>query len=183
VSFPIPDVLQDLFNKIFRKEESLYTREETPIQVMYEYGERSYRGVPIKYIDKIIARYASSYGTEIYTSIRDKHGNLLSTRKYLTKERPENLTDSGKLLEEIKQAEDAYDKEILDDPDVSELEKEWYWLRKKRIPIHRPSYHLHQHKHRHNHIESCIDPDDGDPGDGSGGVSGGVTLPGSTPTP
>jgi len=83
---PIPITLQDLFNKIYQKDESLYTREETPLNVIYLYGTRAYRGVTIPLIDKIIVEYDSSVGTEIYTAVRDEHGTLLSTHKEMRKE-------------------------------------------------------------------------------------------------
>ena len=89
--FQIPIQLQDLFNKIFQKQESLYTREETPVKVTYTYKERQYRGIPIPYIDKIVIEYASSYGTEVYTGVRDEQGNLLSTRKVISKQNPATM--------------------------------------------------------------------------------------------
>ena len=89
--FQIPIQLQDLFNKIFQKQESLYTREETPVKVTYTYKERQYRDVPVPYIDKIVIEYASSYGTEVYTGVRDDRGNLLSTRKVISKQNPATM--------------------------------------------------------------------------------------------
>lgn len=87
--FPIPAALQDIFNKIFRKEESFYTREETPHRTDLLYGERVYRGVSIPTIEKITLEYDTSVGTEIYTAVRDKNGVLIGTRKTMHRQPPE----------------------------------------------------------------------------------------------
>lgn len=89
--FSIPAAIQDIFNKLFGKEESLYTREETPHRTDLVYGERVYRGVSIPTIEKITLQYDSSIGTEIYTAVRDANGVLLGTRKTMHRETPDNI--------------------------------------------------------------------------------------------
>lgn len=91
LGFPIPDSLQDLFNKILRKEDSLSVREESPSSVDYTYREVVYRGVPVKVIDRITVVYPSSKPTEIFSAVRDTDGVLLGSRKSQHYESPEAL--------------------------------------------------------------------------------------------
>lgn len=81
MGFPIPDALQDLFNKILRKEDSISVREESPSSVDYTYKEVVYRGVPVKVLDQITVVYPSSKPTEIFSAVRDEAGTLLGSRK------------------------------------------------------------------------------------------------------
>lgn len=84
--FPIPDVLRDLFNKIFRKEQSLYTREEEPALMIPEFRTYSYRNVPVKLLSRVIFVYDDPVmPTEVYTVHRTgDDGNILKVTKVLT---------------------------------------------------------------------------------------------------
>ncbi len=68
--FPIPDLLQDFFNRILQKVESLYVRKEQAATVEYEYETIVYRGVPIKVIKQIKVQYDSSKPQEVFTAVR-----------------------------------------------------------------------------------------------------------------
>lgn len=83
--FPIPEALRDLFNKIFRKEQSLYTRSESPALTIPEFQEYSYRGVPIKLISRFIVKYDDPVmPTEVHTVHRSEDGTILKITKVLT---------------------------------------------------------------------------------------------------
>lgn len=83
--FPIPDALRDLFNKIFRKEQSLYTRSESPALTIPEFTEYSYRGVPIKLISRLTVKYDDPVmPTEVHTVHRAEDGTILKITKVLT---------------------------------------------------------------------------------------------------
>lgn len=84
--FPIPDFLRDLFNKVFRKEQSLYTRQEEPALMIPEFRTFSYRNVPVQLLSRIIFVYDDPVmPTEIYTMHRTgAEGTLLKVTKVLT---------------------------------------------------------------------------------------------------
>lgn len=84
--FPIPEVLRDLFNKIFRKEQSLYTREEEPALMIPEFRTYSYRNVPVKLLSRVIFVYDDPVmPTEVYTVHRTgDDGQILKVTKVLT---------------------------------------------------------------------------------------------------
>ncbi len=73
--FPIPETLQDFFNKILRKAESFYVRKEQAATVEYEYETIAYRGVPIEVIKRISVMYDSTKPQEIFTAIRSSEGD------------------------------------------------------------------------------------------------------------
>ena len=86
--FPIPDQLLDFFNKIFRKKESLYTRQEHATDVEYEYETFMYRGVPIQVIKTVVVKYASSSPYETFTAIREgPEGTLVGSHKVISSNR------------------------------------------------------------------------------------------------
>lgn len=84
--FPIPEFLHDLFNKIFRKEQSLYTRKESPALTIPEFKTYSYRGVPIQLLTRLIVVYDDPVlPTEVYTIHRKgSEGTLVKVTKVLT---------------------------------------------------------------------------------------------------
>lgn len=84
--FPIPEFLRDLFNKIFRKEHSVYVRQEEPAMMIPEFRTFSYRNVPIKLLSRIIFVYDDPVmPTEVYTIHRTgEEGTLLKVTKVLT---------------------------------------------------------------------------------------------------
>lgn len=90
--FPIPEFLRDLFNKIFRKEQSLYTRTESPALTIPEFTEYAYRGVPIKLLSRLIIKYDDPVlPLEIHTVTRDSTGNILKISKVITDKTLEQL--------------------------------------------------------------------------------------------
>lgn len=97
--FPIPEFFRDWFNKIFRKEQSLYTRQETPAITIPEFTEYAYRGVPIKLISRMIIKYDDPVmPIEVHTVHRDSEGNILKITKVLTDKTLEQLGVNPELL-------------------------------------------------------------------------------------
>lgn len=83
--FPIPETIRDLFNKIFRKEQSLYTRSESPAITIPEFTEYSYRGVPIKLITRLTVKYDDPVmPVEVHTVHRKEDGTIIKITKVLT---------------------------------------------------------------------------------------------------
>lgn len=84
--FPIPEFLRDLFNKIFRKEQSMYTREETPALTIPEFKTYSYRGVPIQLLTRLVVVYDDPVlPIEVHTVHRKgPEGTLMKVTKVLT---------------------------------------------------------------------------------------------------
>lgn len=83
--FPIPEFIRDLFNKIFRKEHSFYTRGESPALTIPEYQEYSYRGVPIRLISRLTIKYDDPVlPIEVHTVHRRPDGTILKITKVLT---------------------------------------------------------------------------------------------------
>lgn len=84
--FPIPDFLRDLFNKIFRKEQSFYTRQEEPAMMIPEFRVFSYRNVPVELLSRIIFVYDDPVmPIEVYTIHRTgDEGRILKVTKVLT---------------------------------------------------------------------------------------------------
>lgn len=84
--FPIPDFLRDLFNKIWRKEQSFYTRQEEPALMIPEFRTFSYRNVPINLLSRVILVYDDPVmPTEVYTVHRTgQDGRILKVTKQLT---------------------------------------------------------------------------------------------------
>lgn len=90
--FPIPEFVRDLFNKIFRKENSLYTRGESPALTIPEYTEYSYRGVPVKLITRLTIKYDDPVlPIEVHTVHRKADGTILKITKILTDKTLEEL--------------------------------------------------------------------------------------------
>lgn len=91
--FPIPEFVRDWFNKVFRKEQSFYTRNESPALTIPEYTEYSYRGVPIKLISRLIIKYDDPVlPVEVHTVHRRADGTILKITKVLT---DKTLTELG----------------------------------------------------------------------------------------
>ena len=84
--FPIPEFIRDLLNRIFRKEQSFYTREESPALTIPEFKEYSYRGVPIKLLTRLVVVYDDPVlPTEVHTIHRTgPEGTLVKVTKVLT---------------------------------------------------------------------------------------------------
>lgn len=84
--FPIPEFLRDLFNKIFRKEQSMYTREESPALTIPEFKTYSYRGVPVQLLTRLVIVYDDPVlPIEIHTIHRTgPEGTLTKVTKVLT---------------------------------------------------------------------------------------------------
>lgn len=83
--FPIADKIQDLLNKLLRKEDSLYVRNDHPKTVKYVYTDAIYRGVPIKVIDRIFVQYESSKPWEVFYATRTgPDGLLVSTSRTIS---------------------------------------------------------------------------------------------------
>lgn len=83
--FPIPEFVRDLLNKIFRKEQSFYTREETPALTIPEFKEYSYRGVPVKLLTRMVVVYDDPMlPTEVHTVHREDDGSIIKVTKVLT---------------------------------------------------------------------------------------------------
>lgn len=84
--FPIPEFIKDLLNKIFRKEQSFYTREETPALTIPEFKEYSYRGVPIKLLTRLVIVYDDpTLPIEVHTVHRTgADGRIVKVTKVLT---------------------------------------------------------------------------------------------------
>ena len=90
--FPIPEFFRDWFNKIFRKEQSVYTRQESPSITIPEFGWHTYRGVPAYQIDRLIIKYDDPVlPVEIHTVHRDPEGYIVKITKVLTDKTLEQL--------------------------------------------------------------------------------------------
>ncbi len=84
--FNIPEFLQDLFNKIFRKEQTFYTRAQNPQLMIPEYKTYSYRGVPVEKMVRLTLKYDDPVlPVEIYTIHRwGDEGSVLKITKVIT---------------------------------------------------------------------------------------------------
>lgn len=79
--FNIPNFLLDFWNKVMRRELSVYSRREQPYNLHVDWGDFTYRGVGVKRPVRMVLTYDSYLPSEIYNVTYTDDGDVEEIRK------------------------------------------------------------------------------------------------------
>lgn len=80
--FPIPEMLLDFFNRVSRRNTSVYVREEQPAAISVVWETTQYLGVPFQRVSRLTLTYPEPIPAEVYNVEYDEQtGEVLSINK------------------------------------------------------------------------------------------------------